>query len=59
MKIRDILEVLWTDSVILAKGTEILVDCETPYIKEALSAYLDEEIIRITPLNNSVEITIR
>lgn len=32
MKIRDLLEVLNTDSVVLARENDILVDCETPYI---------------------------
>ncbi len=59
MKIRDLLEVLWTDSVVLVKGTEILVDCETPYIKEALAIYLNEDVAKIVPLNNVIEITIK
>ena len=29
MKIRDLLEVLNTDSVVLARKNDILVDCET------------------------------
>ena len=36
MKIRDLLEVLNTDSVVLARENDILVDCETPYINQAL-----------------------
>ena len=50
MKIRDLLEVLNTDSVVLARENDVLVDCETPYINQALREYMDEEIERITPL---------
>ena len=61
MKIRDLLEVLNTDSVVLARENEIgiLVDCETPYINQALEEYMNEEIERITPLNNVMEIILR
>lgn len=61
MKIRDLLEVLNTDSVVLARENEIgiLVDCETPYIDQALVEYMDEEIERITPLNNAIEIILK
>ena len=52
MKIRDLLEVLNTDSVVLARENDILVDCETPYINQALREYMDEEIKRITPLDD-------
>ena len=54
MKIRDLLEVLNTDSVVLARENDILVDCETPYIDQALTEYIDEEIEKITPLNNEI-----
>ena len=61
MKIRDLLEVLNTDSVVLARENEIgiLVDCETLYIDQALGEYMDEEIERITPLNNAMEIILK
>lgn len=59
MKIRDLLEVLNTDSVVLAKGNDILVDCEIPYINQALGEYIDEEIERITPLDNAMEIILK
>ena len=61
MKIRDLLKVLNTDSVVLARENEIeiLVDCETPYIDQALREYMDEEIERITPLNNAMEIILK
>lgn len=59
MKVKELLEVLNTDSVVLAKETEILVDCETPYIDQALREYMDEEIERITPLNNAMEIILK
>jgi len=61
MKIRDLLEVLNTDSVVLARENNIgiLVDCETPYINRALREYMDEEIERITPLDNAMEIVLK
>ena len=61
MKIRDLLEVLNTDSVVLERENNIgiLVDCETPYINQALGEYMDEEIEKITPLNNSMEIILK
>lgn len=59
MKIRDLLEVLNTDSVVLARENDILVDCETQYINQALREYMDEEIERITPLNNAIEIILK
>lgn len=61
MKIRDLLEVLNTDSVILARENEIgiLVDCETPYIVQALGEYMNEEIEKVTPLNNAIEIILK
>lgn len=59
MKIRDLLEVLNTDSVVLARENDILVDCETPYINQTLREYMDEEIERITPLNNVIEIILK
>lgn len=34
MKIRDLLEVLNTDNVVLARENDILVDCETPLDNE-------------------------
>lgn len=59
MKIRDLLEVLNTDSVVLARYNDILVDCETPYINQALGEYMDEEIEKITPLDNAMEIILK
>ncbi len=59
MKIRDLLEVLNTDSVVLARKNDILVDCETSYINQALREYMDEEIERITPLDNAIEIILK
>lgn len=59
MKIRDLLEVLNTDSVVLAREKDILVDCETPYINQALGEYMDEEIEKITPLDNAMEIILK
>lgn len=59
MKIRDLLEVLNTDSVVLARENDILVDYETSYINQALREYMDEEIERITPLDNAIEIILK
>ena len=59
MKIRDLLEVLNTDSVVLARENDILVDCETPYIDQALGEYVGEEIERITPVDNAMEIILK
>lgn len=59
MKIRDLLEVLNTESVVLARENDVLVDCETPYIDQALREYMDEEIKRITPLNNAMKIILK
>lgn len=61
MKIRDLFEVLNTDSVVLARENDIgiLVDCETPYINQALGEYMDEEIEKITPLDNAIEIILK
>lgn len=59
MKIRDLLEVLNTDSVVLARENDILVECETSYINQALREYMDEEIERITPLDNAIEIILK
>lgn len=59
MKIKDLLEVLNTDSVVLARENDILVDCEIPYINQALREYMDEEIERITPLDNAIEIILK
>lgn len=59
MKIRDLLEVLNTDSIVLARENDILVDCETPYIDQALEEYMNEKIERITPLDNAIEIILK
>ena len=59
MKIRDLLEVLNTDSVVLVRENDILVDCETSYIDQAFREYMDEEIERITPLDHAMEIILK
>lgn len=59
MKVKDLLEVLWTDSVIVAKGQKILVEIETSHIGQALEEYMDEEIANIVPLNNAIEINLK
>ena len=59
MKIRNLLEVLNTDSVVLVRENDILVDCETPYIDQALGEYMGEEIEKITPLDNVMEIILK
>ena len=59
MKIRDLLEVLNTDSVVLVRENDILVDCETSYIDQVLGEYMDEEIEKITPLDNAMEIILK
>ena len=59
MKLRDLLEVLNTDTLVLARENNILVDCETPYIDQALGEYMDEEIEKITPLDNAMEIILK
>lgn len=59
MKIRNLLEVLNTDSVVLVRENDILVDCETPYIDQALGEYMGEEIEKITPLDNAIEIILK
>ena len=41
MKIRDLLKVLNTDSVVLARENDILVDCETPYINPVSYTHLN------------------
>lgn len=46
MKIRDLLEVLNTDSVVLARENDILVDCEIPYVNQALREYMERKICR-------------
>lgn len=37
----------------------MIADCETPYINQALREYMDEEIERITPLDNAMEIILK
>lgn len=59
MKVRDLLTVLRTDSVILTRGQEILVDCETSHIEQKLEKYMDEEIADIVPLNCAMEINLK
>ncbi len=59
MKIRDLLKVLNTDSIYIYCDGEIEVEAELPYIEMACNEYMDREIERITPLNNSVEIIIK
>lgn len=59
MKVKDLLTVLKTDNIVVIKGMEILVDCETSYIEQALYDYLDDEIENIVPLDNRMEINLR
>ena len=59
IKVKDLLTVLKTDDIVVIKGMEILVDCETSYIEQALYDYLDEEIENIVPLDNRMEINLR
>lgn len=59
LKIRDLLTVLQTDSVVLTRGQEILVDCETAHIEQKLEKYMDEEIADIVPLNCAMEINLK
>lgn len=58
MLVKDLFGVLNTDSVVLANESDILVDVETPYIKEALQPYESMEIKKLTPLNNAIEIIV-
>lgn len=60
MTVRDLLEVLNTDSIIIANTNgEIEVDAETPYVEMACNEYLDREIEKVVPLNNKIEVTIK
>ena len=59
MKVKDVLEVLWTDSVIVAKGQKILAEIETSHIGQALEEYMNEEIANIVPLDNAIEINLK
>lgn len=59
MKVKDLLEVLWTDSIVLARGQKILTEIETAHIEQALEEYVDEEIDRIVPLDNAMEINLK
>lgn len=58
MLVKDLLEILYTDSVILATENEILVDVETPYIKEALLPYKEMKVKRIIPQCYQMEIIV-
>ncbi len=58
MLVKDLFGVLNTDSVVLANESDILVDVEMPYIKEALQPYENMEIKKLTPLNNAIEIIV-
>lgn len=58
MLIKDLLEVLNTDSIILATEDKILLDVETPYIEESLWPYKDMTVKRITPVQSSMEIIV-
>lgn len=58
MLVKDLFGVLNTDSVVLANESDILVDVEKPYIKEALQPYENMEIKKLTPLNNAIEIIV-
>lgn len=59
MKVKDLLEVLWTDSVIVAKGQKILAEIETSHIGQTLEEYMNEEIANIVPLDNAIEINLK
>ena len=59
MKVKDLLGVLKIDSVVVAKGRKILVDCETRCIEQALHDYLNEEIESVVPVNNQMEINLK
>lgn len=59
MKVRELLEVLWTDSIVIAKGQKILAEIETAHIGQALEEYMDEEIANIVPLNCAIEINLK
>lgn len=59
MTVKDILDVVKTDSIIIANANDILVNCESPYVKQACELYYDCEIDYIVPLNNRLEITIK
>lgn len=58
MLVKDLLEVLNTDSIILATEDKILLDVETPYIEESLCPYKDMMVKRITPVEFSMEIIV-
>lgn len=58
MLVNDLLEVLYTDSIVLATEKEILVDVETPYIKESLLPYKDMKVKRIIPQCYQMEIIV-
>lgn len=59
MLVKDLLNVLNTDSVILATEEKILIEVETPYIEEALSPYMNMVIKRVTPYKSSMEIIVK
>ena len=58
MLVKDLLKILYTDSVILATEKEILVDVETPYINEALLPYKEMKVKRIIPQCYQMEIIV-
>lgn len=59
MLVNDLLEVLYMDSIVLATEKEILVDVETPYIKESLLPYKDMKVTRIIPQDHLMEIIVK
>ena len=58
MLVKDLFEVLHTDSVVLANESDTFVDVEMTYIKEALRPYENMECKKLTPLNNAIEIIV-
>lgn len=58
MLVKDLLEVLNTDSIILATEDKILLDVETPYVEKSLCPYKDMTVKRITPVQFSMEIIV-
>lgn len=59
IKVKDLLEVLWTDSIVIAKGTDIFAEIEMTHTGQALDEYMDAEIANIVPLNHAMEINLK
>lgn len=56
MKIGELVNILNTDSIVIVKDNEIMVDYEGKYVDDILRDFSDETIKKITPLNNRIEI---